>query len=241
MTHAILVYHRIVEGAAERFHDVAVATFERQLDQLLALGARMEAAGGPLRLGDGRGLFITFDDATADHALAGALLERRGLRGVFLVPAGRLGEPGRLTAAQVTELAAAGHIIGAHGLTHGRFDRMEPAELDHELSRSRSILAGLAGREIDWLAPPGGLCPPGLADRAAAHGYRIVRTMRWGLADDDLSGLLPGLPVTSRTTPEAFSRLLAGKGMIRLARIKELVKSVMGEALWDALRERWRR
>lgn len=241
MTHAILVYHRIVEGTAERFHDVTVAAFEQQLDRLLALGARRETPEGPLRLGDGRGLFITFDDATDDHAQAGRLLERRGLNGVFLVPAGRLGEPGRLTAAQVGKLAAAGHIIGAHGLTHERFDRMGAEQLDHELSQPRSILSGLAGREIDWLAPPGGLCPPGLAGCAAGHGYRFVRTMRWGLAGEDLSGLLPALPVTSRTTPEGLSRLLAGKGMIRLARVKEMVKSVMGETLWDALRERWRR
>ena len=241
MTHAILVYHRIVEGTAERFHDVTVAAFEQQLDRLLALGARRETPEGPLRLGDGRGLFITFDDATDDHAQAGRLLERRGLNGVFLVPAGRLGEPGRLTAAQVGKLAAAGHIIGAHGLSHERFDRLAPTDLDHELSQPRAILSGLTGREIDWLAPPGGLCPPGLAGRAAGHGYRFVRTMRWGLAGEDLSGLLPALPVTSRTTPEGLSRLLAGKGMIRLARAKEMVKSVMGETLWDALRERWRR
>ena len=241
MTHAILVYHRIVEGTAERFHDVTVAAFERQLDQLVAMGARRETLDGPLRLSDGRGLFITFDDATDDHALAGLLLARRGLTGVFMVPAGRLGEPGRLTAAQVSALAAAGHTIGAHGLSHERFDRMAPADLDRELSQPRAILSGLGGREIDWLAPPGGLCPPDLARRAVGHGYRFVRTMRWGLAGEDLSGLLPALPITSRTTPEGFSRLLAGKGMIRLARAKEMVKSVMGETLWDALRERWRR
>lgn len=241
MTHAILVYHRIVEGAVERFHDVGVAAFERQLDQLVALGARMEGADGALRLADGRGLFVSFDDATADHALAATLLERRGLRGVFLVPPARLGEAGRLTADQVAGMAARGHIIGAHGLTHRRFDRMDGTELDHELARSHAILSGLAGREVEWLAPPGGLCPPGLADRAGAHGYRIVRSMRWGLAGDPLSGLVPALPVTSRTSPAAFSRLLAGKGMIRFGRVKDLVKSVIGERLWDALRERWRR
>ncbi|MBI4867586.1 MAG: polysaccharide deacetylase family protein [Candidatus Wallbacteria bacterium] len=180
MTLAILVYHRIVDGDRERFHDVLAATFESHLDHLAAQGARHEGEG-LLRLADGRAVFLTFDDATADHAGVAARLERHAYRGVFLVPAGRLGEAGRLTASDVSELSARGHIVGSHGLTHRRFDRMAAKELDEELAGSRQILSRLCGREVLWLAPPGGLCPEGLTGNAFSHGYRVVRGMRWGL------------------------------------------------------------
>lgn len=259
MTIAVLVYHRILEGradvgrargaaagpagagpAAGRFHDVPAAAFEAQLDLLAARGARPGAEPGLLRLADGRGVWLNFDDATADHAGAAARLERRGWRGVFLVPAGRLGEPGRLGPAQVAALAARGHVIGSHGLTHERFDRLGPAALDQELVRSRDLLAALGGREVAWLAPPGGLCPHGLQERAAAHGYQRVRGMQWGLAAEPPAGVLPALPVTCRTTPVALSRQLDGQGLARLGRLKALAKVALGEDRWDALRERWR-
>src|SRR5690606_7942126 len=108
MSVAILVYHRIVAGPAGGVHDVPEERFGRHLAALVALGARPE--DGPLlRLPDGRGVILTFDDATSDHLAAAARLEERGWRGLFFVPAGRIGEPGRLTAAELSGLAARGH------------------------------------------------------------------------------------------------------------------------------------
>lgn len=237
MTVAILVYHRIVAGPAGDVHEVPEDRFGRQLDALAALGAGRE--DGPLlRLPNGRGVILSFDDATADHLGAAARLEERGWRGLFFVPAGRIGEPGRLTASDLRDLASRGHVLGAHGLTHRRFDRLPEPELDVELADARTRLSDLVGAPVAWLAPPGGLCPPGLAERAARHGYRAVRTVRWGYAAEPLTGLLPALPVLSRTSMATVRARALGQAALWPGHLKDRFKDLVGERGWEAVR-RW--
>ncbi len=239
MTVALLVYHRVTATPGARFHDVARDRFTAQLDLLAARGA--QATGhGLLRLAGGRAVMLTFDDATDDHAMVGDLLAARGWPGLFLVPAGRLGQPGRLDARQVGHLASQGHVIGAHGFSHARFDRLDARALDHELARPRDILQELTGERIDWLAPPGGICPPGLDMLAATHGYAHVRGLRWGYAAEPLGPMLPALPVNARTTDSAFARLIDGRAPLWLDRWRTGAKRLLGETLWDSLRERLR-
>lgn len=236
MTAALLVYHRIVTGPAARFHDVARDRFLAQLDLLAERGARAEGTG-LLRLGDGRAVMLTFDDATSDHATVGDLLAARGWPGLFLVPAGRLGEPGRLTPAEVTRLATQGHVVGAHGFSHARFDRLDSHGLEIELARPRDCLQDLTGAPIEWLAPPGGICPPGIETLAATCGYTHVRGLRWGYAAEPLGLMLPALTVTARTSEAGFARLVDGRAPLWLGRLKDGTKRLLGETLWDRLRE----
>lgn len=239
MTVALLVYHRITAASGARFHDVARDRFCAQLDLLAARGAQA-AAGGLLRLAGGRAVMLTFDDATADHEAVGDLLAARGWPGLFLVPAGRLGQPGRLAPGQVARLAGQGHVIGAHGFSHARFDRLDAGALNDELARPRAVLQDIIGRRIDWLAPPGGICPPGLEALAATHGYAHVRGLRWGYAPEPLGLMLPALPVNARTTDRAFARLVDGRAPLWLDRWKRGARRLLGETLWDRLRERAR-
>lgn len=239
MTVALLVYHRITARPGARFHDVARDRFAAQLDLLAVRGARA-AGGGLLRLGNGRAVMLTFDDATADHGEVGDMLATRGWPALFLVPAGRLGEPGRLSAAGVRRLAAQGHVIGAHGFSHARFDRLDARALGRELARPRDYLQDLTGNRIDWLAPPGGLCPPGIDTLAATHGYSHLRGLRWGYAPEPLGLMLPALTVTSRMSDAGFARLVDGRAPLWLGRLKDGAKRLVGEALWDRLRERAR-
>jgi peptidoglycan/xylan/chitin deacetylase (PgdA/CDA1 family) len=239
MTVALLVYHRITAEAGDRFHDVVRDRFAAQLDQLAARGARV-AGPGRLRLDSGRAVMLTFDDATSDHAEVGAMLAGRGWPGLFLVPAGRLGEPGRLRPADVARLATQGHVIGAHGFSHARFDRLDAGALEAELARPRARLQDLTGNRIDWLAPPGGICPPGIAELAAGHGYAHVRGLRWGYAPEPLGLMLPALPVNARTSETGFARLIDGRAPLWLGRLKDGARRLIGEALWDRLRERAR-
>lgn len=239
MTVAILVYHRIVDGPVDGVHDVPQDRFRRQLDALADLGTRHED-GPVLRLPDGRGVILSFDDATADHRGAAEALERRGWRGLFLIPTGRLGEAGRLTEPDIRDLARRGHAVGAHGVTHRRMDRLTAPELDAELGQAAAHLADLAGAPVAWLAPPGGLCPPGLVQTAARHGYRIVRSVRWGYAAEPLSGLVPGLPVLSRTATATVLARAQGRAALWPGHLKDEIKRHLGETGWEAVR-RWLR
>lgn len=251
MTVCFFVYHRLRPGSAERFHDVPPSLFEDHCDRLERMGAQPDGntsdGNAPwLRLPDGRGVALTFDDATEDHEDAARRLERRGWRGLFFVPAGRLGQPGRLSAAAVAAIAGRGHVIGSHGLTHSRFDHLPPDHLAEELAESRAILSGLAGKPVVWLAPPGGIAPPGLTALARARGYRFLRGVQWGVAEETAvgileDGLLPAFLLSSRSRPDGVQRALDGRTLPLLGRIKDGVKRVLGERAWDRLRETVRR
>ena len=239
MTAAILVYHRIGADLMRDVHDLPWSRFHTQLQALAKLGARLDA-GPMLRLPDGRGLILSFDDATADHPAVADALETRGWRGLFLVPAGRLGEAGRMRAADIRDLARRGHAIGAHGMTHRRFDHLSEPDLDAELGDAAAMLSDLTGDAVAWLAPPGGVCPPALVERAARHGYGMVRTVRWGYAAEPLHGLLPGLPVLSRTATATVVARARGRAPIWPGHMKDWLKGRVGETGWDAVR-RWAR
>lgn len=239
MTAAILIYHRIVDGAAAHIHELNRDRFADHLDALQDLGARSEE-GAMLRLPGGQGILLSFDDGTADHRGAADLLERYGWRGLFFVPAGRVGAPGHLSRNDVRDLAGRGHVLGAHGFTHRRFDLMGEAELDRELERGARVLAEAAEAPVTWLAPPGGLCPPGLEARARRFGYRAIRSVRWGYAAEPLQGMLPGLPITARTTAATVRARAQGRAALWPGALKDRLKATLGETAWERLR-RWYR
>lgn len=241
-----LVYHRLTDDAADRrFHDVAPALWERRLAVLDRLDARPGAGPAPLlELAGGRSVVLTFDDGTADHLAAARTLDRRGWRGIFFIPAGRLGEPGRLSAADVAALAASGHVIGSHGHSHRRFDRLSAEALGDELAASRARLGDISRGAVDWLAPPGGICPAAATAMAVAAGFRHIRGTAWGVAPDGWdarpAAILPAFVMSGRIGDRALRWLLrAGPNGVfdRLARLKDRVKRLAGEQAWDRLRE----
>jgi hypothetical protein len=59
-----------------------------------------------------------FDDGFASHYSSSVMLDTYGLKGSFGIVTGRLGAAGRLTRAQVIDMAARGHEIHDHTLYH---------------------------------------------------------------------------------------------------------------------------
>ncbi|MBA2954247.1 polysaccharide deacetylase family protein [Nocardioides sp. MAH-18] len=105
---------------------------------------------------------ITFDDGNlSDLEIGLPRLQERGLRARFYVCAGLLGQPGRLDAADVRELHAAGMVIGSHGWSHRDWrsldwSRGEAAEVQEEMVRARRELERLTGSEVSEIAIPFG-------------------------------------------------------------------------------------
>ena len=111
---------------------------------------------------------ITFDDGNAsdlEHGLP-ALLER-GMTGTFFVVAGRLDEPGYLSAADVRALAGAGMTIGSHGMRHRPWRGLGDAALDEELVAAKAALEQVLGVPVTEAA-----CPFGAYDRRVLAGLR---------------------------------------------------------------------
>jgi len=108
-------------------------------------------------------------EATADMVLG--LLTDAGRRATFFV----LGWIARRHPRLVARIAAAGHEIGFHGMTHRRCDEMSPAELAAELSEGRALLEDLAGKAVAGFRAPEwsirGVSDPALEALAAA-GFR---------------------------------------------------------------------
>lgn len=121
---------------------------------------------------------LTFDDGNAsDLTIALPALLERGLTASFFVIAGRLGEPGSLTADDVRALAEAGMTIGTHGLRHRPWRSLDEDGYREELDEARAVIAAAAGDPVEEAA-----CPFGAYDRRALralrlHGYRRVYTV----------------------------------------------------------------
>jgi len=108
-------------------------------------------------------------EACADSILG--LLSYAGRRATFFV----LGWIARRHPRLVSRIAAGGHEIAFHGMTHRRCDAMTPAELREELSEGRALLEDLAGAPVAGFRAPEwsirGIADPALEALAAA-GFR---------------------------------------------------------------------
>lgn len=196
----VLAFHRITDRC-EKDHDIAWTSFRTLLDRVAASGAVIEtrlAVQNGLRQ---RAVVLTFDDGTANHLRVGEELAARGMRGVFFVPAGTIGQPGHLSMPQLRDLLALGHQVGSHGFSHLPLDgRMSPQAITHELQDSKQLLEDGLGADVVYFAPPGGIVRGSRSDELRAHGYRASRSMAWGIyrAFRD-RWRIPSIPVTEFT------------------------------------------
>lgn len=209
----VLAFHRVVD-TVERDHDLAWPTFLTLLDGLAAAGARFSTTlpGTPETRG---AVVLTFDDGTPDHERVGRELADRKIGAIFFVSAGLVGADGFLGSNAVRELAASGHVVGSHGLTHRRLDRCSEAEVEQEVHRSREVLQAMGGQDVTMYAPAGGIVIDGLRARLEAAGYQAARTMRWGIhADPAERWSIPSLPVTELTVSRGWIASAARHGRL---------------------------
>lgn len=226
----ILTYHRVPpDMAVEKFYDISFSQFKEQMKLV------SERSAGP----DASRIYITFDDGTDDHAAAGELLQELGLSGVFFVITGRLGQNGYLRREQVVQLARQGHLIGSHGISHRHFTRLGSSELEKELTGSKSFLEDLTGTMVDWIAPPGGVYNQTVLNRALNLGYRVFRTMDWGYSSLPLSGRADCLPVFRHYPLVTLDRMLEGNAPLWRYRLKNILKTIVGEKLYTGIRNRF--
>lgn len=231
----MLTYHRIVpDGARESFHDVEASPFEQQLRRIVE---RTTATEDGFRLIPERGpVCLTFDDGTMDHRRAAGLLSSFGLTGTFFVITGRLGTPGYLSEEDVRSMAAQGHRLASHSVTHRHLTSLSAAELADELVNSRRHLEALTRGTVDWFAPPGGVYSAAAIDAVLQVGYKVVRTMDWGYAGLPLRGRVPCLPIVAGYDIAMFDRLLEGRAPLWLNSMKNLLKWGIGSGLYTRLR-----
>lgn len=120
---------------------------------------------------------LSFDDGNSSdlEIVLPALLER-GLVATFFVLAGRLDQPGSLSAAEVRGLAAKGMLIGSHGMHHVPWRGLDPAGVRRELVEARDLLSSVVGRPVDEAALPLGRYDRRALTHLRRLGYRSVHS-----------------------------------------------------------------
>jgi peptidoglycan/xylan/chitin deacetylase (PgdA/CDA1 family) len=183
----VLMYHSISPSEQPDPHRVRVhpARLDRHLRFLARLGLRGVSLGELLAaraVGADAGLVgLTFDDGYVDFLQhAAPVLQAHGMTATVYVVAGRLGgqnewdEGPRLdlvTAAQVREIASAGHEVGSHTLTHVSLPGADRGTLRAQVGDSKRALEDVLQAEVAGFCYPWGHFDAAAADAARDAGY----------------------------------------------------------------------
>lgn len=117
---------------------------------------------------------IDVDDGYADAMQAASALDARGMRGTFFIIGAYLGKPGHMTADQVRSLAAAGHEIGGHSVTHPDLTTLPLDEAQRQICIGRDILLDL-GLDVRSFAYPYGITSADVEAVVAGCGFDSAR------------------------------------------------------------------
>ncbi|CCH86413.1 polysaccharide deacetylase [Modestobacter italicus] len=183
----VLMYHSISASTAPDPHRLRVHPdrLDRHLRRLRRLGLRGVGLTELLRAQErgeaGRLVALTFDDGYTDFLEhAAPLLQRHGMTATLYVVAGRMDGANDwdsgprlpiMGADQVRAVAAAGHEVGSHTMTHARLAGADPATLTAEVTGSRRVLQDVLQAEVAGFCYPYGAYDTAAADAVAAAGY----------------------------------------------------------------------
>ncbi|OFW38463.1 MAG: hypothetical protein A3F70_01490 [Acidobacteria bacterium RIFCSPLOWO2_12_FULL_67_14] len=168
--------------AADRYK-LPLSVFEAQLARLAdvcplppALATQVCCGANPSGSTHNRTFLITVDDGGVSYySLVADRLEALGWRGHCFVTTAMIGQPGFLSAAQIRELDARGHVIGSHSVSHPpRFTACTRDRMRREWCDSRAALEDLLGHEVRVASLPGGYYSPAVAQTAHEAGLAVL-------------------------------------------------------------------
>jgi peptidoglycan/xylan/chitin deacetylase (PgdA/CDA1 family) len=157
---------------------------------------------------------ITFDDGGASALTAADALERHGFTGHFFITANYIGTRGFVTAQNLRELRGRGHVIGSHSCSHPlRMGHCSWPQVLDEWTRSRSMLSGILGEDVEVASVPGGDFAPQVAEAAARAGFARLFTSEPTLDARHAFGLtlLGRFTIQRWTTADSAAALAAGE------------------------------
>lgn len=178
--------HRLVA----LFASVLLATLFISLPEFNGSTAAQAATRSPVVVS------LTFDDGTADHVQAAALMEKHGVRGTFYVNSSRLGAAGRLTTANAVKMQQDGHEIGGHTVTHADLPTLTPEEQARQVCNDRVTLMK-AGLKATTFAYPYGDQNAGVQQVTKNCGYNAAR----GVGGIVSPGTCKGCPYAEKIPP----------------------------------------
>ena len=119
---------------------------------------------------------LQFDDGAADQAAARTVLSSRGMNATFYINSGRIGLPGYLTQAQLTDLQSDGNEIGGHTVSHADLPTLDLDEQKRQVCNDRVALLD-KGFTVSSFAYPYGDYNPVTRSVVSECGYNSARTV----------------------------------------------------------------
>lgn len=185
------MYHDVVEPGdwdASGFSggDAAIYKLEHRAFEahLRAIGRAMDHAdlarlANPDELLAGRQantmVTLHFDDGGASALRVADVLEEHRWRGWFHITTDRIGAAGFVTAADIAELDARGHVIGSHSCSHpARMSQLRWWRVLEEWSRSIETLSQIVGHQVTVASVPGGYSSARVVSAAERAGIRVL-------------------------------------------------------------------
>jgi peptidoglycan/xylan/chitin deacetylase (PgdA/CDA1 family) len=171
--------------------------------------AAITTGAGPAPAAAATVVSLTYDDSVADVYQAGAMMSQRGMKGTFFVNSGRIGTSGYLSRAQLDALAADGHEIGGHTVSHADLATLSDDEARRQICNDRSTLLSWGYQVRDFAYPFGSL---GSTSQAIAKdcGYNSARQV----GDIAYPGGCTGC-ATAETIPPANPYYTRAPGSVR--------------------------
>lgn len=192
----ILMYHRVTDAHPSKRLCVPVARFAEQMRWLNQEGYRTitfrEAIGwvtSDKRQATSKTVVLTFDDGYEDNFIHAAhIMQRYGFVGTFFIPsafiaAGPNGHPAQdrpMTWQQLKELAARGHEIGAHSVSHAKLSRIPEDQVVYEVRRCKEDLEAGLGQPVRTFCYPSGDYNRRVRNIVQANGYAGACTVEPG-------------------------------------------------------------
>ena len=146
-------------------------------------------------LGNSTIVSLTFDDTHANNFQVGAMTEARGMRATFYVNSGRIGRTASMSLAQLETLAAAGHEISGHTISHARLTAVTDIEMQRQICADRVALLDL-GFTPTTFAYPFSAQDSDVQAVARSCGYNAARIVG-GLA----TSVCPTCPAANQVPP----------------------------------------
>lgn len=224
MSTVVLMYHAIV-GEAHHLDmiapdDQSYAVSRARLAEHLALFAE-------------HNVLVTFDDGDAGWYLeALPVLEEFSVKAVFFVTPHLIGTPSYCDWEALSALSAAGHEIGAHGLTHQFLPDLDEASCRAELLESKRIIECRLNTAVRWMSFPGGRYGTRELRLAKAVGYQACYTSVPGRMQGD-EFCRPRIAVRADSSVEWINGVVSAERAlwfkIKLSYLmKRIVKGVLG-------------
>lgn len=226
----VLMYHRVgkANNAWEHKYCVSPQRFAAQMNALASRGMNAISihdfvawTEGKKELPDGSFL-LTFDDGfrgVRDHALP--VLEHHQWPATVFLVSGLIGKEDEwtrpfnpdgvtyplLNAEDIRDMAARGIDFHSHTRTHPSLPTLDDAQLDDEMTRSKTELENLLGRPVDYLAYPFGHFDERVLQASQAAGYRAAFSVRPGFNDREMDRFrIRRLDVYGTDTPAMLKR-----------------------------------